>query len=373
MTTDVLDKKESFIKSELKKYNVTDASIAKLSEQSMKLKVKNVNDQKGYAIVKMARMEIKNKRVAVEKTRKELKSESLSFGKTVDTEAKRITTLLRPIEDHLISQEKIIEDEKERIETEKAEKEKLRIKGRIDRLLLFGATFNGCEYVFDALSISHDDVVGRSDEEFDKFVDALADALESKEVEEAKAREEQEKIKAEQKAEAERLETIRKEQEKKEAKIKTEQERVRKEQEEREAKIKAEIDTREAKIKAEQEKIDAEKRAIAEQKEKAERQEEENDKFERAKEEAAKQARIEAEDQAQRELEEKEKKEKQARKNEELRLAMLPDKEKLVAFAERLMAVPTPSLSHEPSHKILSNAKNHLKEACNILMETGAQ
>ena len=108
-----------FIKKELKKYNITDAEIAKASKECLQLVVVNASDIVNYNIVKQARIGIKAKRVEVEKRRKELKSESLSFGRAVDNEAKRIFALIDPIEKYLISQEKIVDDEKQRIKDEK--------------------------------------------------------------------------------------------------------------------------------------------------------------------------------------------------------------------------------------------------------------
>jgi hypothetical protein len=129
-----------------------------------------------------------------------------------------------------------------------------------------------------------------------------------------------------------------------------------------------EQDQKEARIIAEQEKIEAEKRAIAEQKEKEGRQAE----IEKARKESAEKARMEAEKKAAREVEEKRLAEIQAKKEEALRLALMPDKEKLSAYADELQAIPTPSLSHKQSHEILSKAIHHIEEACKILKKGGS-
>ena len=278
---------KSFIESELKKYNIADAYIAELSDHHMSLKVDGVNDIAGYKVARRARIEIKGKRVEVEKKRKDLKTDSVKFGKAIDTEARRIISLLLPIEEHLISQEKIVDDEKERIENEKEIQEKERIE--------------------------REEAERKREEE-----------------------ERQTKIREEQKIESERLEKIRTEQEEKQAKIKSEQD-----------------------------KIDADKRAISKHESEKERQAE----IERAKEESAKQARIDAEDKAQRELEEKEKVEKQAKKDEILRLALMPDNEKLATYAKAIRAIPMPSLANKQSHKIFDEAIGYLKKAYKILME----
>ena len=113
-----------YIKTELQKFNVADAVIAKMSAEYLPLKVKGLDDKEGLRKVHDARMVIKSKRVEVEKKRKELKASSLAFGLAVDGEAKRITRLLLPIETYLENEESIVEKEKERLRLEAEQKEK---------------------------------------------------------------------------------------------------------------------------------------------------------------------------------------------------------------------------------------------------------
>jgi chromosome segregation ATPase len=94
---------------------ITDQAIAKMRARYLPLKIQGVQDSAGAAVIHSARMEVKAKRVEVEKVRKALKADSLEYGRKVDAEAKRITGLLEPIENHLDAQEKIYEAEKERI------------------------------------------------------------------------------------------------------------------------------------------------------------------------------------------------------------------------------------------------------------------
>mgnify|MGYP001609035483 CR=1 FL=1 len=65
-----------FIKTELQKFNVADAVIAKMSAEYLPLKVKGLDDKEGLKKVHDARMVIKGKRIEVEKKRKELKESS---------------------------------------------------------------------------------------------------------------------------------------------------------------------------------------------------------------------------------------------------------------------------------------------------------
>lgn len=109
------------------KYDITDAAIAEMGEKYMGLTVKDPTDEAGFKAVHNARVIVKSKRVEVEKMRVGLKADALSYGRLVDTEAKRITALLAPIESHLIGQERIVTDEKKRKEQEAQEAERLRL------------------------------------------------------------------------------------------------------------------------------------------------------------------------------------------------------------------------------------------------------
>lgn len=102
-------------------YSVTDAAIAKMGDQYMEIVVTGPDDAENFKIAHLARMVVKGKRVEVEKCRVTLKADALAYGRKIDTEAKRITALLKPIEDHLIAQERVVTDEKARIEREAEE------------------------------------------------------------------------------------------------------------------------------------------------------------------------------------------------------------------------------------------------------------
>lgn len=96
-------------------FSVSDAAIATLRDEYMGLTIAGVDDVAGFKRVHSARINVKDKRVSVEKTRKELKADALKFGQTVDAEARRLTSLLEPIEAHLESEESRIQKEKEAI------------------------------------------------------------------------------------------------------------------------------------------------------------------------------------------------------------------------------------------------------------------
>jgi fused signal recognition particle receptor len=100
---------------QITKFNLPDAAIAKMAEEYLPLTIAGVNDAAGFKAVHEARMIVKSKRVDVEKVRKELKADALEYGRKVDSEANRIKAMLEPIESHLTAQEEAYQAEKDRI------------------------------------------------------------------------------------------------------------------------------------------------------------------------------------------------------------------------------------------------------------------
>jgi len=117
--------KEDFTSKELKKYSLPDAKIAEFKKKYLVLKVTSPDDKENYEMCKVAHREMKDIRLNIEDKRKELKASSWEFGKKVDGEAKRLTAEIGAVESHLLTQRKVVEDEKKRIEEERKEKERL--------------------------------------------------------------------------------------------------------------------------------------------------------------------------------------------------------------------------------------------------------
>jgi hypothetical protein len=209
-------------------YGVADKRIAELSAMYMNLKVQGIDDKTGLSVVHQARITIRDYRVDIEKTRKELKADALKYGQTVDAEAKRLTALLDPIEKHLQAEEDRVAAEKKRIREEADRKRHEATLARMNALLAVGCTAWNYVQVQDMA----DDV----------FAKALADATEAhrvKQEEERKAREYAEQL-AEterQRKEAERLEQER---------IRAEEDQRRKEEAKQLAKERAELERQKA-------------------------------------------------------------------------------------------------------------------------------
>lgn len=329
---------------ELIKFPVADAAISELSAKFMPLKVADANDQQGLVAVHEARMTVKNLRVAVEKTRKELKADALAYGNKVDAEAKRLTALLTPIESHLEEQEAIVAREKERKRLEEEARKQAALQARMDAL-------DACFTFANATQVA-----GMSDDEFavllgnaqqaraKKLADDAAAAAARKAEEERIAAERAElaKQKAEQEAEAAR---VRKEQEEKAAAERAELDKARKAQE---AELKRQRDEQEARAKAIRDEQEAEQRRLESERHQLELQ--------RAKSEAAEKARVETEQRIARDKAAAEEAERRAKAEEELRLAAIeaarvraealrPDREKLLKVADAIHAIDLPAVS----------------------------
>lgn len=200
----------------LSEYAVTvaDDTIAEWSERFMSLAVTDTSDTKAIKTVHDARMIVRNARIEVEKTRKRLKEDSLDWGRKVDAEAKRLTALMKPIEDHLETEENRVAQEKERVRLEREEAIRVAMQKRVDALLEVGdvvayATVAGLTEAEYLTRLATSTEVHRTKKE------AEAERLRLQAVEDAKRKAEQEqlaaeraeldKIKKEQEAEANRI------------------------------------------------------------------------------------------------------------------------------------------------------------------------
>ena len=161
---------EEFIQNEIRKYSVADAVIAEYKEKFKGLKIKGIDDKKGYQAVKEARSIMRKLRTGVEDKRKELKADSLKIGAGIDGEAKRLTMLIVEVEDPLKDKlEKI--DTEIQAEKEKAEKEaEEKLNARVKELEEVGLKFDGSFYsIGENISVDIVTIKDFSDEVFAEF------------------------------------------------------------------------------------------------------------------------------------------------------------------------------------------------------------
>lgn len=213
-----------FIDNELKKFNLTDAAIDDLKSKYMPLTINGIVDKEGYKVVNEARKVVKKYRIDIDKRRKELNADALEYQRRINGEARRITALLEPIENHLALEEKKIDDEKERIRREKEIAEAARIQDRINKILSLNFRFNGVYYISnfvddfteEEITITAIELKTFTDEAFEAFVMNAAVIYqadnERKAAIEIAKKEQQQREEIERKAENERLEKQRKEQ-----------------------------------------------------------------------------------------------------------------------------------------------------------------
>lgn len=86
---------------ELSTFGVFESGVATIREQFMCLQIAGPDDAGGIASVKTAKAQVVRLRTGIEKQRKEIKQPFLETCKNIDAEAKRLTALITPIEDHL--------------------------------------------------------------------------------------------------------------------------------------------------------------------------------------------------------------------------------------------------------------------------------
>lgn len=279
-------------------------------------------NSKGYEEGRKAIRELVGLRSAIEDRRKELKKESLEFGRFVDSEAKRWTLLIESIEEPLKLKKAVIDEEKDRIRREKEAAEKARIE---------------------------------------------AEERAKREAEEARQkaiRDEEEKRLAEERKRLE-VEAARLAEERRQAEeaVRVERERLAAERAKMEAEQKAEKERQEVIRRAEEEKLDEARRAIESERRRvnAERQAQERAEFERqtrikAEQEAKAKAEREAREAEERRIAEAERKEADRKRMEALR----PDLDKVAAFADLIAAIQPPSVGSEQSRAVVELAMKRL-------------
>lgn len=319
----ILDEKQ------LKTFSPADAEIARLAEEYLPLKINGIDDKEGFIKVHEARMIVKGYRVDVEKKRKELKADALEYGRKVDAEAKRITAMLTPIEDHLSVEEQKIKDEKERIARAEEEARQAKLNKRLEQLTAAECLLNPAT------------VEAMDDTEFEAM---LADAVTAKAQRDADRKAFERRLATEREA----IERQRIEAEKIEAEARAEAEAERQ-------RIESEQAEERRKLAAEREKIEAERRAIE---------------LEKAKAEAAENARREEAERIKREAEEAEQRAKAEQAERERLEALRPEVEKIQTFANDLVLLKLPEGLSESSAKAIRLIRNRAAEEIRQVAES---
>jgi len=273
----------------------------KWRETAAGLVVTDASQTREMKMAREARLALREIRINADKTRKALKEDSIRYGRAVQGVYNVIEYLIKPIEEHLLEQEKFAEIQAQRrLEALNAERE--RIAAPLVAWIDVDLPFTNTPWAnFD-------------EAKFQEIISA-AQAAKEAEAEEA-ARLEAERI-AREKAEEEERQRILEEN----------------------ARLRAEAEERERKAAAERAELEAQRRAAEEE----------------ARKERAERERIEADARRKAEADEAERR----------KAAAAPDKEKLLAFAAELQAIDLPQVSNAQAMGIRRRAERRIiKTAC---------
>ena len=362
------------------KYDIADKGIDAMREKYTGLTVIE-GDTASYKAMAEAISDVRGHRVSIEKRRKELKADALKWGRTVDTEAKRLTSLLTPIEDELKAAKQVEDDRKDAIRLEKERQEQARIEGirqKISDIQKIAGNLVGMDADSLNLLFAETDamVLGDDYAEFGpEAISAKADAVNALTVA-IEARERQDREDAERKAESERLEKLRLEQEATQKQFEAEQARIREAQEAEAKRLKMIQEEQELRDCAAREKVEFERRAIEDEKAKFEaKKQAESDRKDR--EEFERQAREDAKIQAEKDAKEKiihdaieAQRREEAEATEDARQeALKPDKDKVKVWATEIgaLSAKAPDLSDRMMGEAVSDARVSLTENADIL------
>ena len=338
------NKVDETVKSEIRKFNLADSSIAELKKRFKGLRIKDRDDKKNIEAVSAGYKEVVKVRTALEKKRKEIKEPFIKIGKDIDAEAKRLTALIMEVETPLEAEYgKVKKWETEDAERKEQERQEL-IKKRVSELTESGLVFTGEFYAINEISMDIVTIEKMSEADYDFLVAKVK--IEKKKNDDVEAKRLAEEA-AEKQRQAEIAEQNRKD---------------------REAIIAEKLEMRTEKLEAVGFVSDAEKRRFI--------YSGEGGFYELLFEEAADMpleifktylntteheiAQKKANTEAQR-LEKQKADENAKEKLEAERLERLPDLDKIERYADELLAVKLPQLKNKEAAEVLAEFKNGLK------------
>jgi hypothetical protein len=109
-------------------YETSEEQIAKLAEECKGI---SFDTPEHYETGRVALGNLRTLRVAVEKKRKELKSDVLERGRNIDAVAKHFSGLIEAIENPLLAAKKAVDDEEERLKQEKERADLIALNARL--------------------------------------------------------------------------------------------------------------------------------------------------------------------------------------------------------------------------------------------------
>jgi hypothetical protein len=206
---------DELVKTELVKFDEVIPKIEELKKEFLPLKISSIDDEEGYQEVAKALKFVIGRRTAIEDKRKELKADSLAYGRAVDSRAKEITLMLNPIEQHLREQKENVDDQIRAIEREKEEENQKILEAKHNLLVSLDMQLLGNQYINieygDDFTLPSINLETLPNEEWDEYIDGVrkvyekvkqAKLIEQEKIaqEKAKFEEQQAKLKEEQDA-----------------------------------------------------------------------------------------------------------------------------------------------------------------------------
>jgi len=155
---------------ELVKESSVDKRAKELKAQLKKAEINGIEDNKGYALVKMISRDASKIRIAIEKRRKELKSDIITAGKNIDALANEYQSLINPIENDadakLLIIDNAVKEAKEKAEREAKEK----LDNRVKELIENGLRFDGFGYSINDINVGIQFIQELPDAEYETFL-----------------------------------------------------------------------------------------------------------------------------------------------------------------------------------------------------------
>lgn len=134
---------QELIVSPIEEYRPTEAALVDLHNRYNAV-VYDVRTTKGMAEARKGRAELRDLRVALENTRKEIKAPALTRCREIDSEAKRITEALTALEEPIAAQIQAEEQRKEDERRAREQAEQQRVAGIRARIAAFGDEAGRC-------------------------------------------------------------------------------------------------------------------------------------------------------------------------------------------------------------------------------------
>lgn len=207
---------DELVKTELVKFDEVIPKIEELKKEFLPLKITSLDDEEGYQQVAKALKFVIGRRTAIEEKRKELKADSLAYGRAVDSRAKEITLMLNPIEQHLRDQKESVDEKIRAIEREKEEENQKILEAKHNMLVSLGMQLLGNQYINvdfgDNFTLPAINLETLPNEEWDEYVQSVKNVYE--------------KVKQEKALEQERIAKEKAQFEEQQAKLKEEQDAI---------------------------------------------------------------------------------------------------------------------------------------------------